>query len=290
VLCLQEVHGQKPRGAKERALLALDRLLDGTPYAAYERASTKSRGRHGERTWVADIHNIVVLSRFPITRTRQILGDLVVPPRHQPLAGGEPMAVGWDRPLLYTRLELPHGRALHVVGLHLRAPLAAALAGQRGKEGPFAWKSVAGWAEGFFLATLKRAGQALEARLLVERLLDDEPEALVAVLGDLNAEDREMPVRLLAAETSDTGNGALAARSLVPLARALPPDQRFSVVHAGRRVMLDHILVSRALLAGFRRIEAHTETLPDEAHAFAGIRHPTESHHAPVVAELELAD
>jgi endonuclease/exonuclease/phosphatase family metal-dependent hydrolase len=288
VLCLQEVHGQKPRGAKERALLALGRLLDGTPYAGYERASTTSRGRHGARPWVADIHNIVILSRLPITATRQLQGELVAPPLHRPVAGGEPVPALWDRPLLYARLVLPDGRALHLLGLHLRAPLAAALPGQ--KEGPFAWKSVAGWAEGFFLATLKRAGQALEARLLVERLFDDEPEALIAVMGDLNAEDREMPVRLLAAETADTGNGALAARALVPLARALPADQRFSVIHGGRRVMLDHILVSRPLLASFHRIEAHTETLPDEAHAFTGLRHPTESHHAPVVAELELAD
>jgi endonuclease/exonuclease/phosphatase family metal-dependent hydrolase len=288
VLCLQEVHGQKPRGAAERSLLALDRLLDGTPYAGFPRASTTSRGRHGNAAWVADVHNIVVLSRFPIAGTRQLQGDLVAPPLHRPIAGGEPGPVGWDRPLLHVRVELPGGRSLHVLALHLRAPLAAALAGQ--KEGAFAWRSVAGWAEGFYLATIKRAGQALEARLLVERLFDAEPEALIAVMGDLNAEDREMPVRLLAAETSDTGNGALAARSLVPLARALPADQRYTVVHAGRRVMLDHILVSRPLLAGFRRIEVHAETLPDEAHAFAGIRHPTESHHAPVVAEIELRD
>lgn len=289
VLCLQEVHGQRPQGAAARSLLALDRLLEGTPYAGFHRASTASRGRHGAPAWVADVHNIVVLSRFEIAGTRQILGELVAPPLYRPVAAeGAPAPVGWDRPLLHVRLALPGGRALHVVALHLRAPRATALPGQ--KEGPLAWRSVAGWAEGFFLATIKRAGQALEARLLVERLLDADPEALIAVMGDLNAEDREMPVRLLAAETGDTGNGALAARSLVPLARALPVGQRFSVVHAGRRVMLDHILVSRPLLAGFRRIEAHTETLPDEAHAFAGIRHPTESHHAPVVAELELPD
>jgi hypothetical protein len=53
--------------------------------------------------------------------------------------------------------------------------------------------------------------------------------------------------------------------------------------------MLDHILISRALLGGLRSVEAHNELLADEAHAVAGILHPTESSHAPVVAELELA-
>ena len=291
VLCLQEVHGQKPRGADRRGLLALDRLLEGTPYAGFERAFTRSAGNHppGE-AWPADVHNLVVLSRWPITSAEELRGELVEPPAWRPrTAEPAPAAAApcrWDRPLLNARIALPGGRTLHVLNLHLRAPLAANIPGQ--KAGPFAWKSVGGWAEGFFLATLKRAGQALEARLLVERLLDEEPEALVAVVGDLNAEEREMPVRLLLAETTDTGNGALAARSLVALERSLPPDQRFSVVHQGHRLMLDHILVSRPLLAAFRRLEIHAETLGDELVAATGTLHPTESTHAPLVAEFAV--
>jgi MFS family permease len=38
----------------------------------------------------------------------------------------------------------------------LMATLAAAVPGQ--KAGPFAWKTVSGWAEGFFAAAAKRAG------------------------------------------------------------------------------------------------------------------------------------
>ena len=72
VLCLQEVNGQKVPGQKERHLLALDRLLEGTRYRGYSRAIAYA-GRSG----VADVHNIVTLSRFPIVSQRQILHEFV---------------------------------------------------------------------------------------------------------------------------------------------------------------------------------------------------------------------
>jgi exonuclease III len=55
------------------------------------------------------------------------------------------------------------------------------------------------------------------------------------------------------------------------------------VVHGGRKQMLDHLLVSRALLAGYRHVEIHNEGLADEV-TDSG----PESHHAPLVAEFEL--
>jgi hypothetical protein len=113
---------------------------------------------------------------------------------------------------------------------------------------------------------------------------------LIAVAGDCNADERETPLRILLAETADTGNGALAGRSLVPLERSLPRDRRFTVIHRGRPVMLDHILVSRALLGRFRRLEIHSETLGDETDPADLVEHAAESYHAPLVAEFELPD
>lgn len=91
-------------------------------------------------------------------------------------------------------LALAGGKRLHVFNVHLRAPLGANVPGQ--KSGPFAWKSVSGWAEGFFISAVKRAGQAMELRLAVERVLDAEPDALIAVSGDFNAEDRSTALHL----------------------------------------------------------------------------------------------
>ena len=88
----------------------------------------------------------------------------------------------------------------------------------------------------------------------------------------------------------DTGNGRLAARALVPVERGLAADRRYTVVHHGRRQMLDHILLSRALLAYFRGAAVHNETLEDELVGFAAVQHDPQSYHAPVSATFALPD
>jgi endonuclease/exonuclease/phosphatase family metal-dependent hydrolase len=288
VLCLQEVNGQQPKDGGPRGLLALDRLLEGTPYAAFQRISTTSSSEAG----VANVHNLVILSRWPVSGREQLRHELVSRPAYRPATAKPPEAeaqpVEWDRPLLKVTVELPGGPMLHVVNLHLRAPLAALVAGQ--KQDAFTWRSIGGWAEGFFLATVKRSGQALEARLLVDRIFDEEPGALIAVCGDLNAEEREMPLRILRGDVEDTGNGHLAYRALVPLERTLPDSQRYSVLHHGHKQMLDHILVSRTLMAYCRQVEVHNEALGDELVAYATVSHSPESYHAPVVAEFAQPD
>ncbi len=284
VVCLQEVnaHPESPGGPREFA--ALDRLLAGTEYEHCHRVVGMNRG--GQRP--ADRHNLVILSRLPVISHRQLWHDLVPPPSYAPVTAvppaPAPQPVEWDRPVLHAVLQLPGNHRLHVVNLHLRAPRAAWLSGQ--KEAHGRWKSVAGWAEGFFLAAVKRAGQALEARLLVERIFDEDPGALIAVCGDFNAEDRETPVRTIRGDEEDTGNGHLAARVLVPLERSLPDTLRYSVIHHGRRIMLDHILVSRALLGWYLASEVHNETLGDELMSPATIYSTPESYHAPLVAEF----
>lgn len=286
VLCLQEVNAHGPTRKGPRQLAALDRVLAGTEMEHFHRVVSLNRG--GVRP--SDRHNLVILSRFPVLDHRQLWHDLVEAPRYRatqaepPAAQAEP--VEWDRPLLHARLALPGGRVLHVVNVHLRAPRAAWLPGQKGAHGR--WHSVAGWAEGFFLAAVKQAGQALEARLLVEGILDAEPEALVAVCGDFNADDREAPVRTIRGDEEDTGNGHLAPRVLVPVERSLADTQRYSVIHHGRRVMLDHILVSRPLLGCYLGVEIHNEALGDELVSPATVWASPDSYHAPVVAEFTL--
>ncbi len=286
ILCLQEVNGQHPEDGGPRRLLALDRLLEDTPYADFHRAATAAANNPG----VADRHNLVTISRWPIAGREQVRHDLVPPAGYRTVtaepAEASAQPVEWDRPVLKASVALPGERTLHVLNLHLRAPLAAVIAGQ--KKGAFAWRSVGGWAEGFFLATVKRCGQALETRLLVERIFDGDPDGLVAVCGDFNAEEREMPLRIIRGDVEDTGNGHLAQRALVPLERTLPASQRFSVLHHGQKQMLDHILASRALMAYYREVEVHNEALGDELVAYAMVSHSPESYHAPVVAEFAL--
>ncbi len=284
VLCLQEVNAQRRRHGEARQLLALERLLAGTPYANYEQSAT-----HGGDGKPADVHNLVTLSRFPIVRTRQLLHDLVAPPSYQ-LATADPSetaaaSVEWERPILLTEIEVAD-RPLTIINLHLRAPLAAAIRGQ--KLDAFTWRTVPGWAEGFFLAAMKRAGQALEARLSVDRVFDDAPGAMIAVCGDFNAALDEMPLRIIRGAEEDTGNGALALRSLVPVERSVSVDRRFTVIHHGRPEMLDHILVSQDLFGCYRHTEIHNEAIDDELVGHAEVRDDPASYHAPVVAEFAL--
>lgn len=285
ILFLQEVNGQPPRGP--RTLAALDALLEGTEMASFHRAATESKSGGP-----MDKQNLVILSRWPIRDRRQLLHDLVAPPQLPDIAvsrgGAQPRPLRWDRPILYAAVELPGDRLLHVINLHLRAPLAAFVEGQ--KLGPFSWRSSAGWAEGFWRAAVQRNGQAFEARLLVDDIFDADGDALVAVCGDFNSEAAEMPTRILMAATEDTGNNALGSRSLSPVETIIPDERRYSVIHAGKRLLLDHMLVSRALLGCLTSAEIHNTALGDEMVGYANDGASPESFHAPLVVAFDLAD
>lgn len=283
ILCLQEVDAQHPVKSEPRILRALGRLLEGTRYAGYHVTA-------GDGANPADRHNPVLVSRWPIASARLLRHDLVPPPRVRYATAEppqpDPVEVPWDRPVLQAEVALPGGRILHVFDLHLRAPLAAPVPGQ--KAGAFTWKTAGGWAEGYYLAAIKRAGQALETRLAVDRLFDADPGALVVVAGDCNAGMEQTAVRILRADPESTGNDALNGRVLLPLERVIPEERRFSVLHAGAPMMLDHLLVSRTLASWFRDAAIHNEGLSDE------VLHPDvpspESYHAPMVACFALPD
>ncbi len=288
IICLQEVNAQRQPHEAERHLIALDRLLEGTPYATFHRAVSTSPSGRG----AADVHNLVTLSRLPIRSSKSVRHELVPPLNYRAVtavpatdAANDPgEAVQFDRPVLVSEIDIGEGRVLHLVNCHLRAPLASAIAGQ--KEAPFVWKSVSGWAEGYCISSMKRNAQALEIRLLVDQILSADAGAEILVAGDFNAEDFETPHRILIGAEQDTGNGSLAAQSLIGLDRGIPKDRRFSIVHQGRPQMLDHMLCSRSLYGRFKAIEVFNEALGDEVLGFTRVDRPAGSYHACVVAEF----
>ena len=140
------------------------------------------------------------------------------------------------------------------------------------------------WAEGQLLAAQRREGQALEARLFVERLFDCEPNALIAICGDLNSEEHNTPVRLLAGMPDEDVEN-MSRRTLVPLGIRVEEARRFTVVHAERPVLIDHILASRPLAAGCTGVAILNEGLQDEVKAKEPI---LGSLHAPVIASFAL--
>lgn len=88
-------------------------------------------------------------------------------------------------------------------------------------------------------------------------------------------------------DVENTGNGRLAKRVMVPCERTIPEPSRFSLLHHGHGTMIDHLLISRSLLAHYKSSEIHNELL----HVAFGtdVKFP-ESDDAPVAAEFELPE
>ena len=136
---------------------------------------------------------------------------------------------------------------------------------------------------------MKRMGQALQARMLIDSIFDSQgTNALIAITGDFNATADEAPLRAIVGPVEDTGNAEHAARTMIPCENNIPETARYSLFHLGRGQMLDHVLASRGLLRYFRRAEIHNEALPDESGAFRTDAQFPESDHAPVIAEFSL--
>ncbi len=282
VLVLQEVNGQEQPGAPRR-LRALEDLLRATPYEGFTIVSTRTQAGPPY-----DVRNLVIATRFEVAEVVQRRNGQVQPVYRKVTASPpEPEAkpLEWERPILYAKLRVG-GRVLHLLDLHLKSRIPTDIAGQ--KLDAYTWRTASGWAEGYFISSMKRVGQALEARMLVDEIFGAEPDAWISVCGDFNSDSDEVPVTALRGPVEETGNPALGARVLVPCENTIPEPSRYSLLHLGRGEMLDHLLVSRPLLAFYRGAEIQNEVLPDESGAFrTDVKFP-EPDHAPVVAEFAL--
>ena len=149
---------------------------------------------------------------------------------------------------------------------------------------------MAGWAEGSFISSMKRVGQALEVRGLLDTIFDQtavsgEP-TYIAVCGDFNDDLDSVPLKAICGPIEETNNPGLINRVMIPCELSVPESSRYSLIHRGKGEMLDHILVTRELLTYYRTTEIHNEILPDESGG-TDVQYP-ESDHAPVVAEFIL--
>lgn len=284
ILCLQEVNGQEQPG-QPRALLALGDLLQGTALAGWDVVSTEKA--NGE---VFDERNLAVVTSLPIIAHAQLLNDLVAAPMYQILTANppaaQPQSIAMERPILHVELELL-GSPLHVIVVHLKSKLPTDITGQ--KLDRFTWRDAGAAAEGSFLSAMKRMSQAVEVRRLVDQILDRDPAARIVVAGDFNSTFDEVPLVAIRGDVEDTGNGALAGRVLVPVENTVPESARYTLFHHGKGHMLDHLLVTRNLLANYRGTEIHNELLHDESVDFGTDKKYPESDHAPVVATFEFA-
>ncbi|MEU8776881.1 endonuclease/exonuclease/phosphatase family protein [Streptomyces sp. NPDC048606] len=289
IACFQEVHGQE-RPGQQRALLALKELLAGTNLHGASLTSTKPAGDA-----VFDVRNIVIATHLTVLTHQQLKNDLVIEPRYQRLTATppdlSPVPIGIERPVLHAQIDIGPavpGGVLHVIAVHLKSKLPSDIPGQITDPLRGIWRSADGWAEGSFLSSMKRMSQALEVRRLVDQILDADPDARIVVAGDFNAEPGEVPVEAICGNVEENNNRDLATRVLVPIEHTIPKEARYTFIHHGRGTMIDHMLVTRNLLAHYRGSEIHNEILHDDSIAFATDDKYPESDHAPVVATFDF--
>jgi endonuclease/exonuclease/phosphatase family metal-dependent hydrolase len=286
IICFQEVNGQK-RPGQPRALIALAELLDGTTLEDAFVEPTKTDDGQGE---VFEERNLVVVTRHEVKHREQLRNKLVDPPMYQLLTAippaTEPKPITVERPILHVTVQVD-GAPLHIINVHLKSKIPVDVPGQ--KVDRFTWKTAEGAAEGSFISSMMRISQAVEVRRLVDAILTQDPNARIVVAGDFNAEPDEVPVLAIRGQVEDTGNGDLAGRVLAPIENSVPEPSRYTLFHQGKGQMLDHMLVTRNLLAFYRGSEIHNELLHDESAAFADDRKFPESDHAPVVATFDFS-
>jgi endonuclease/exonuclease/phosphatase family metal-dependent hydrolase len=288
IICLQEVHGQETpnhtSNNPDRILSALSFVIKGTKYEEYHQAITLTSDGVPY-----DQRNLVVLSKYPIKSINQYRNTHIDALQYKKVTAipkeEKAKKITWERPILHAEIEIRDNKTIHIINLHLKSRLSSNISGQKIE---YSWKSAAGWAEGYFLSSIKRVGQALETRVLVDKLFDQDPKANIVVCGDFNAEPGEVPVEAIRGSIEDTNNPELQSRSLIPCSRAIPYSVRFSHLHHGEKNLLDHMLISQSLLASFKNAEIYNENLHDESLPFTFDTKYPESDHAAFVGEFSI--
>jgi Endonuclease/Exonuclease/phosphatase family len=135
-----------------------------------------------------------------------------------------------------------------------------------------------------------RAAEVVAVRAQADALL---PDRSVVVLGDLNDEVQAATTQvLLGPPGSEIGTPGFDApdqgdaRRLWNLAPLIPAERRFTRIYRGRRELIDHVLVSRALVERVTRVDTIAEALPSITEEPSARRDAPGSDHSPVVVEL----
>jgi predicted extracellular nuclease len=139
-----------------------------------------------------------------------------------------------------------------------------------------------------------RAAEAVTVRAHADALLDGAgADRAVVVLGDLNDELQAATTQvLLGPPGSELGTPGFDrpdqgdARRLWNLAPLIPPERRFTRIYRGRRELIDHVLVSRAVVERVTRVDTATDELPSITDEPAERRDAPGSDHSPLVVEL----
>jgi endonuclease/exonuclease/phosphatase family metal-dependent hydrolase len=230
-----------------------------------------------------------VLSRLPLSDIAQVVN---FPERLRPIQvddiGTTMSEMG--RPGLRVRVEPDSGTALDVISCHLKSKLLTFPGGR------FSTRDEGERARFAVYALNRRAAEAAAIRAFVTSLLagDGQHRALI-VAGDLNDGPEAATTQLLHGppgseigtggfDRPDTGDG----QRLWNLAPLIPEKQRFSRIFRGRGELIDHLLVSHALVKTVQTVSTGQIEIPSITEQTTERRDEPGSDHRPVVAVFDL--
>jgi endonuclease/exonuclease/phosphatase family metal-dependent hydrolase len=219
-----------------------------------------------------------LVSRVPVTTSRVHTAEALDFPVYQ---ADDPPPFGRRIPLrrgvVHARVEAAGLGPVDVLVAHFKSPLPVALRDASGREvEPRAAREAA---EGMLRSLVWRAAEALHVRAIVDALLAERAGALVAVVGDLNDVPGSVVVRALQGDREG---------SLLDCTTRVPAERRYSAIHAGARIQIDHVLASQPLYAQLTAARFVNEALREHVVRPDGEELPTiDSDHAPVVVRFE---
>jgi endonuclease/exonuclease/phosphatase family metal-dependent hydrolase len=193
------------------------------------------------------------------------------------------------RPALRARIRAG-GRSIDVISTHLKSKLLTFPGGR------FSPKDEGERARYAVYALHRRAAEASAVRAGVDALLEgDGTSRAVVVAGDLNDEPQAATTQiLLGPGGSEIGTPGYdrpdkgEAYRLWNLGPLIPEEQRYSRVYRGRRELIDHLLVSHALLDAVTEVTTGTDTTPSITDNPTERRDAPQSDHRPLVMTLDL--
>jgi endonuclease/exonuclease/phosphatase family metal-dependent hydrolase len=255
----------------------LEAVLDRLPHVGGAK-----RGGYGEPlVGTADARGIrcAVVSRLPLVHREVHTADALPFPRFYTT---DPAPFGTRIPLrrgiVHARVEAAGVGEVDVLVGHFKSSRPVPARDGGGREQPAGTARARG--EGTVRGLVWRIAEALFVRGLADAVLAARgADAHVAVLGDLNDLPDSTALRVL------RGDGP---EELLDCAARVDPAARYSTLHDGRRIQIDHALATRGLHGKLTSAEFLNAQLRQHDPVLPGSTAPPtiDSDHAPLVARF----
>jgi endonuclease/exonuclease/phosphatase family metal-dependent hydrolase len=263
--CDADVIGLQEVGSTALVRAVLDRI-PGHAYGEPVMGTTDARGI-----------GCAVISRLRVTEARVHTAEALPFPVFQ---AGDPAPFGARIPLrrgvVHVRVEEPRLGPVDVLVAHFKSARPGPARDASGR--PIEAASAHMRAEAAVRSLVWRAAEALYVRRLVDEVLVPDPNACVAVVGDLN----DVPGSPAILAVRGEGEG-----QLFDCAAGVEKKDRFSAFHDGRADQIDYVLASGALYALLARARFLNLDLRQHPPVVTGDEPPSvDSDHAPLVTRF----